>query len=57
MRAGHRWRVRRLRSPRITAPPWVVERLHWDRWHAVANYSTHREAIRCADTLARRGWP
>ncbi|WNO26687.1 hypothetical protein SEA_RAHUL_25 [Gordonia phage Rahul] len=54
---GHRWRVRRLRSPRITAPPWVVERrLHWDRWHAVANYSTHREAIRRADTLARR-WP
>lgn len=53
MITNHRWRVRRLRSPQITTP-WVVERLHWDRWHTVANADTHAEAIRNADRLARR---
>lgn len=53
MITNHRWRVRRLRSPQITTPPWVVERLHWDRWHTVANAATHTEAIRNADRMAR----
>lgn len=52
---GNRWRVQRTTRPDpALGGPWMVRRAVWDRWHDVARYDHHADAVRAADRMARR---